>query len=1116
MVIHELPDDHEDVIRDWQKDDETFVETRASEHVMSWLSKCNIAVVTGSSGTGKSFLIHHIALELHRQKCFDIIPLSFVTAPSDLIHYKSKIRNQVFVIDDICGKRTIDVHCVNIWKDLTEKLKSVFQLNSVETEETISAKLLISCRLQVFNDSQFKCLKLFTENAFGLQTEPLCLLADERLLVIKKYLTSEKINHVIDHLCDFDFFPLLCKMSKNLSFEKLKLLFTSPIETIEEDIEYMIESDKNYQLCALILCILFEEGFKEEWIKCRSITVPIILRKKLTEITFHCNIDLGRDCARRSLENAFSALLGTFLKKIETNYSIIHDKIYDIASVVCAHAYEECFIRYANGRFIGDRYLFKSIESNPTDDVIVLSEEMEEEYLKRLVDDLKQQDIYSTLHNKLLVHEPFREKLLRFLNNNVDDLKDVFKQIDNTGLKLVSGEVHFWDESDIDDSSGEYRVEDITFPLIEAATEGYLDIVEFLIKMKCNVNHLDSFDRTALYRACEGGFHDVVEILLIHGADPSLCHEDESSPLHMACRAGKTSIVQLLLANNVDVCELDQDNISPLRISCEQGNIDIVRLLLQNEANVNMSDIWMNHCPLQMACDAGHLNVVKLLLENDADVNSVSKFNDTPLSLACEGSFADIVRVLLENKAEIFETIPSKSPLFIACQNENIGIVKMLLDSNNDVYPGIYEWDGRPHSPLIAACASNQVDIMQLLLQGCSDEICCFDRCFSMYKASFHGCTDIVKEFMKNTDFLLVEEADSVMNYSMYLACAGGKIETVKYFLSEGINICQYSETGRSLLHATCEPSSENEGHKSVISLLIQNKLDISKPDNDGLSPLHLACQNCLLSVCEFLISNNANVNMQDYQSKSPLHFACQSGSFSLCEFLISFKANVNMQDYQNKSPLHFACERIEPNIDIIEVLLKNKASFELCDIAGKTPLHVICERFQNSMYFRQDTKRFNVFLLEISSNCNSIVKSLVGYGADVNARDNEEETPLHKACRYGDYELVKTILSSNKSDLNLRNKRGETPLYLACKFRHEQVTKILVDGQADSTIEDKDGKSPLDVSLVNLKSFEEERNFYKIVLMDEVDDENYLHIYTVLKHIVSLLTEYNAHISKS
>lgn len=87
---------------------------------MSWLSTCNVAVVTGSSGTGKSFLIHHVALELHRQKKYDIIPLSFVTAPSDIINYYCKNRNQVFVIDDICGKEMINVEFVNIWNDLTD------------------------------------------------------------------------------------------------------------------------------------------------------------------------------------------------------------------------------------------------------------------------------------------------------------------------------------------------------------------------------------------------------------------------------------------------------------------------------------------------------------------------------------------------------------------------------------------------------------------------------------------------------------------------------------------------------------------------------------------------------------------------------------------------------------------------------------------------------------------------------------------------------------------------------------------------------------------------------------------------------------------------------------
>ncbi|CAC5412566.1 unnamed protein product [Mytilus coruscus] len=1112
-IPRNVRDDHEDVIRDWERDDETFVETRASEHVMSWLSKCNIAVVTGSSGTGKSFLIHHAALELHREKNFDIIPLSFVTAPLDIIHYKSKIRNQVFVIDDICGKATINVQFVNIWKDLTEKLKSVFQSNSVQTEETISNKLLISCRLHVFNDSQFKCLTIFTENAVDLVSESFCLLGDERKLMIQKYLKSEQINHVINHLCDFDFFPLLCKISKNLSFDKLKLLFTSPFKKIKEDIEDIIQLSKNYQLCALILCILFEEGIKEEWLKSRLKTGPITLRKKLIEIASSCNIDLERELERRSLENGFSTLLGTFLKKNGTKYSLIHDKIYDIASVVCAQTFQESFIKYANGSFIGDRYIFKSIETNTTDELIVISEEMEVVYFQRLVDDLKQRDIYSTLHNKQLVHKSFREKLLAYLNKNAEDLQDLFNQIDKNGLKVDMGEVHSWDESDNDEmdvTNDECSARDITFPLIEAATEGYVDIVDFLIKMNCNLNHIDSFDRSALYKACKGGFHDVVKILLNHGADPSLCHEDESSPLHMACQAGNDIIVQLLLAKNVDVCKLDKDYVSPLRIACEEGHINIVRLLLQNEPDVNMSDIWMNQCPLQMACKAGHLDVVKLLLENNADVNSISKFHDTPLSLACEGGYDDIVRVILENKVDVFKTIPSKSPLFIACENEHAGIVEMLLESNTNIYPDIYEWDGNVYSPLAAACARSQVNIMQMLLQKCSNEICCSDMCFSMRTASFYGCTDIIKVFMKNVDLFFGEECHSLINESMYLACKGGNIETVQYFLSQGIDVFQCSKTGRSLLHATCESSRENKGHQSVLSLLIKNRLDISKPDKNGLSPLHLACQNDLLSICDFLISNKSSVNMQDNQNRSPLHFACQDGSFSLCEFLISNKANVNMIDYHNMSPLHFACERrLDPDINIIEVLLKNKANFKLCDNTGKTPLHVICERCNYSIYNQREINNSPMFVMDISTKCMSIVKLLIGYGAGVNVLDNEGETPLHKACRYGDYELVKSILSSKKPDPNLRNNAGQTPMYLACKFSHNYITKIYW-GNVDSFKEVNEGKSSLQISSETLKSIEEHRNYS--IEMGDVDEARYLNSkYDILKHIISLLNEYNA-----
>ncbi|CAG2248829.1 unnamed protein product [Mytilus edulis] len=336
---------------------------------MTWISKYNIAVVTGCSGAGKSFLIHHVALELHRKNKYDIIPLSFVTAPSDIMKYNSKNRKQVFVIDDVCGRETINVQLVNTWKQLTEKLNDIFKSNCTDSN------LLISCRLQECNDSQFKGLTQFTENVFDIVSAPLCLLPEERMFMIKKYLETDNIDHVINDLLHFDFFPLLCKMSKNVSKEKLT-------------IEY-------------------------------------------------------------------------------------------------GHYLMECFIKYANEGLIGELYIFKSIETNLTDDFVVLPEEMEERYFERLLDDLKQWDIYSTLHNNQLVHKSFRTKLIRYLQHNEKDLKKVFNQMDKDGIKLLTWEIHYFMYYAFDDDHA--RV-DVTFPLIEAAIEGYADIVEFLIKMNCDVN----------------------------------------------------------------------------------------------------------------------------------------------------------------------------------------------------------------------------------------------------------------------------------------------------------------------------------------------------------------------------------------------------------------------------------------------------------------------------------------------------------------------------------------------------------------------------------------------------------------------------------------------------
>lgn len=197
-------------------------------------------------------------------------------------------------------------------------------------------------------------------------------------------------------------------------------------------------------------------------------------------------------------------------------------------------------------------------------------------------------------------------------------------------------------------------------PLMEAAQEGHIELVRFLLENRANVHAQTQTGDTALAYACENGHTDVAEILLMYGAE--LEHESEGgrTPLMKACRAGHLCTVKFLLGRGADVNRQTANNDhTPLSLACAGGHQAVVELLLANGADP-FHKLKDNSTMLIEAAKGGHINVVQMLL-------------DFPQSLAVNGQpINGQPNMLVNNGLQQIAPIPLKHQhnLLQAAQNQ--------------------------------------------------------------------------------------------------------------------------------------------------------------------------------------------------------------------------------------------------------------------------------------------------------------------------------------------------------------------------------------------------------------------------------------------------------------
>ena len=127
----------------------------------------------------------------------------------------------------------------------------------------------------------------------------------------------------------------------------------------------------------------------------------------------------------------------------------------------------------------------------------------------------------------------------------------------------------------------------------------------------------------------------------------------------------------------------------------------------------------------------------------------------------------------------------------------------------------------------------------------------------------------------------------------------------------------------------------------------------------------------------------------------------------------------------------------------VVREMLKFHANVNARDSAGRTPLHLVGKSAVG----------------DSRENPAEVARLLIASGADVNARDNiHGNTLLHETP---DAATAKVLIAAG-AQLNLRNKDGQTPLMLTLD---PEVTRLLVQAGAGLTILDNNGKTALDLA---------------------------------------------------
>ena len=280
----------------------------------------------------------------------------------------------------------------------------------------------------------------------------------------------------------------------------------------------------------------------------------------------------------------------------------------------------------------------------------------------------------------------------------------------------------------------------------------------------------------------------------------------------------------------------------------------------------------------------------------------------------------------------------------------------------------------------------------------------------------------------------LLEKGVKYNDNALIIAAQGSRrdantLETYKYLVEElKINPKVISKTGETVLHFLAGKSKQNE----IINYFFAKGVDPNKADNDGNTALMAAAASREIAAMELLLPIVKNNNLQNSKGESALTMAVKSGTPEAVALLLNKSAAVNVLDKDGNNLGYYLIQSYRPM----------SRGPEVANGPPQDPFEAKIKLLQDEGFNLVAPQKdgSTLYHFAIAKNDLALLKKITNLNIDVNAKNKDGLTALHKAAMIAKDDAILKYLVSIGAKKEITTDFDESAYALAKE--NESLTK--------------------------------------------------------------------------